>query len=66
MSYMMQNKKQKQTLESAQYGMEISFNAIEAFMLLKYFLSITCSVVKRAIMMISVNYNNGETGSKPI
>ena len=26
MSYMNQNKKSKQTLESAQYGLEISFN----------------------------------------
>ena len=26
MSYMTQNKKHKQTLESAQYGLEISFN----------------------------------------
>ena len=27
MSYMKQNKKHKQTLESAQYGLEIIFNA---------------------------------------
>ena len=28
MSYMKQNKKHKQTIESAQYGLEISFKAI--------------------------------------
>ena len=30
-SYMKQNKSRKQTLESAQYGLEISFNVIKMF-----------------------------------
>ena len=32
-SYMKQNKSRKQTLESAQYGLEISFNIIVAWLL---------------------------------
>ena len=32
--YMKQNKKQKQSLESAQYGLEISFNSLNSIRLM--------------------------------
>ena len=36
-SYMKQNKSRKQTLESAQYGLEISFNRIITFSSMQMF-----------------------------
>ena len=65
-SYMKQNKSRKQTLESAQYGLEISFNVTKSLASLFQYDKIFCKVGQQQLVMMNyqlcVWFYQSETG----
>ena len=52
-SYMKQNKSRKQTLESAQYGLEVSFNVTKSLASLFQYDKIFCKVGQQQLVMMN-------------